>query len=113
MRPNWIGTPGFLVKIGVVTLVPVLIMAFLLVRSLEGSARTEALESAQHEGAVEARLLGLENLRSSLDGTQTAAQRRELTRGLRLLTSDGEATEAALIDLTGRVVQATEPQAGW
>ena len=108
MRSNWIGAPGFLVKIGTVTLVPVLIMAFLLVKSLDGSARTGALERAQHEGAVGARLLGAENLRAGLMGTQSAAQRRRLARGLKLLASDGEVFSVALIDRRRRVVQAAD-----
>jgi len=108
VRSNWIGAPGFLVKIGTVTLVPVLIMAFLLVKSLDGSARTGALERAQHEGAVGARLLGAENLRAGLMGTQSAAQRRRLARGLKLLASDGEVFSVALIDRRRRVVQAAD-----
>ena len=108
MRSNWIGAPGFLVKIGTVTLVPVLIMAFLLVKSLDGSARTGALERAQHEGAVGARLLGAENLRAGLMGTQSAAQRRRLARGFKLLASDGEVSSVALIDRRRRVVQAAD-----
>ena len=108
MRSNWIGAPGFLVKIGTVTLVPVLIMAFLLVKSLDGSARTGALERAQHEGAVGARLLGAENLRAGLMGTQSAAQRRRLARGFKLLASDGEVFSVALIDRRRRVVQAAD-----
>jgi len=108
VRSNWIGAPGFLVKIGTVTLVPVLIMAFLLVKSLDGSARTGALERAQHEGAVGARLLGAENLRAGLMGTQSAAQRRRLARGFKLLASDGEVSSVALIDRRRRVVQAAD-----
>jgi len=108
VRSNWIGAPGFLVKIGTVTLVPVLIMAFLLVKSLDGSARTGALERAQHEGAVGARLLGAENLRAGLMGTQSAAQRRRLARGFKLLASDGEVFSVALIDRRRRVVQAAD-----
>jgi len=108
VRSNWIGAPGFLVKVGMVTLVPVLVMAFLLVHNLDGSARTGALERAQREGAVEARLLGAENLRAGLMGTQSAVQRRRLARGFKLLGSDGEISGVALIDRRRRVVQATD-----
>src|SRR5680860_1084849 len=87
VRPTWIGRPGLLAKIGMVTLVPVLVMAFLLVRSLDGSARSGALERAQHEGIVTARLLGVENLRAGLTGTMSASQRGELARGFRLVGS--------------------------
>ncbi|MEK6228350.1 MAG: EAL domain-containing protein [Actinomycetota bacterium] len=110
MRPTWIGRPGLLAKIGMVTLVPVLVMAFLLVRSLDGSARSGALERAQHEGIVTARLLGVENLRAGLTGTLSASERRELARGFRLVVSDGEVSGASLINLKGRIVQAVDPK---
>src|SRR5680860_1217433 len=110
VRPTWIGRPGLLAKIGMVTLVPVLVMAFLLVRSLDGSARSGALERAQHEGIVTARLLGVENLRAGLTGTMSASQRGELARGFRLVVSDGEVSGASLINLKGRIVQAVDPK---
>ena len=97
-------------KIGLVTLVPVLIMGFLLVRSLDGSARDGALEHAQHEGLVAARLLGVENLRAGLTGSLSASERRKIVRDLKLLVSDGEVSGASLIDRGGRVVQAFDPE---
>ena len=84
VRPNSIGSPGFLAKIGIVTLVPVLVMAFFLVRGLEGSARASALDRAQHEVDTTARLLGVQKLRAGLEGTLSGSDRRELVRGLAL-----------------------------
>jgi len=110
VRPNWIGTPGFLVKIGVVTLVPVLVMGFLLVRSLDSSARSGALKRAQHEGLVSARLLGVETLRAGLTGTLSATERRRLARDFRLIASDGEVLGVSLINSRGRIVQAVDPK---
>ena len=108
MSRNLIGRPGFLAKIGLVTLVPVLIMGFLLVRSLDGSARSAALERAQHEGLVTVRLLGTENLRAGLVGTLPASERRKLARDFKLLVSDGEISGASLINRRGRIVHAVD-----
>jgi diguanylate cyclase (GGDEF)-like protein len=108
VRPISIGTPGFLAKIGIVTLVPLLIMALLLVRSLDGSARSGALDRAKHEGVVAGRLLGVDTLRAGVAGTLSASERKELIRDFKIMASDGEVSGVSLIDSDRRVVVALD-----
>jgi len=109
VRPKWLSKPSFPVKVMVVTVVPMLVMAFFLARSLESSERSNALDRARHDAAVTVRLLGVKKLDAALRTEISASDRRRLDRGFRLVVSDGEITGVALITRDGRIIHALDP----
>ena len=83
-------------------------MALLLVRSLDGSARSGALDRAKHEGVVAGRLLGADSLRAGVAGTLSASERQDMVRDFKIMASDGEVSGVSLVNGHGRVVVALD-----
>jgi len=83
-------------------------MALLLVRSLDGSARSGALDRAKHEGVVAGRLLGVDSLRAGVAGTLSASERQDMVRDFKIMASDGEVSGVSLVNGHGRVVVALD-----
>lgn len=98
------GSP-LLLRVGLVTLVPLLVLAVVLSKSLTGAMRDQALAEAQREAVVVERLVGPQRLaRIASAGETTRLMRRVLDRELRPLLRDGGAVRVAVLGPDGRLV---------
>ncbi len=101
--------PSFTLKLGVMMLVPLVLLAVVLSKSLGGGMRERALDNADGQAALIARMADRGDLgRAAARGT-SAAGRKRLDRAFgRAIVTDG-ISGVQVLNRRGRVIYASEP----
>jgi len=113
MAQRFLRSSTFHVKVGLMTLVPVLLLALVLSKSFTGSMRERALQDAESRALVVERLVGEQRLAGTVGGRGgrgPAVTRRDLDRTLAPLVRDGAVQALAIVDRQGRTVYSTQPR---
>ena len=101
--------PSFTVKVGVMMLVPVVLLAVVLSRSLGGGLRERALDNAEGQAALIARMADGGDLgRAAAEGS-SAAGRKRMDRAFGRVIATDAVSGVQLINRRGRVVYASVP----
>jgi diguanylate cyclase (GGDEF)-like protein len=95
--------PSLAVKILLVTLVPVVVLAVLLTKSLGGAVRDRSLQDARHQGVLVTKVVGERELARAARSKPSRRAARRLDEKLRPILGEDGATGVSLIDRGGRV----------
>ena len=109
MKLTWLREPSFTVKVGVMMLVPLVLLALVLSKSLGGGMRERALENAEGQAALIARVADGGDLGRAAAGGTTAAGRKRLDRAFARVIDRDAISGVQLLNPRGRVVYATKP----
>ncbi|MBA3305807.1 MAG: EAL domain-containing protein [Thermoleophilaceae bacterium] len=101
--------PSFTVKVGMMTLVPLILLAVVLGKSLGDGIRARALDNAEGQAALIARTTDEGRLGRAADGATSPVVRRRLDRAFRRTIATGEVSGVQLLNRRGRVVYASDP----